>query len=195
MSAGWTIPPVSAVESGLVISDGQLVSLSRQNLLDCVSPPSMAGALEYVHEHGLASEADYPTTGGQGTCRQNAPAAAALDQVHQVTSGDEVGLAAGLLQNPVAVLINAGLASFQVGFSPSVLYSSGIYDDPRCTASGVDHAVLLVGYGTASGTAFWTLANSWGTSWGEAGFMRMKRGDNMCGVASYAAYPTGVHAA
>ncbi|XP_037086750.1 cysteine proteinase 5-like [Pollicipes pollicipes] len=147
MSGGWTIPPVSAVESGLVISGGQLVSLSRQNLLDCVSPPSMAGALEYVHEHGLASEADYPTTGGQGTCRQNVPAAAALDQVHQVTSGDEVGLAAGLLQNPVAVLINAGLISFQ-------LYSSGIYDDPRCTASGVDHAVLLVGYGTASGTAF-----------------------------------------
>ena len=53
--------------------------------------------------------------------------------------------------------------------------------------------MMLVGYGSSSDTDFWTLANSWGTAWGERGFIQVQRGVNMCGVASLAAYPTGVH--
>ena len=70
---------------------------------------------------------------------------------------------------------------------------SGIYSEKACSADLLDHALLLVGYGTSADTDFWTLANSWGTAWGENGYVRVERGVNMCGVASMAAYPTGVH--
>ncbi|XP_043189673.1 cathepsin L-like proteinase [Amphibalanus amphitrite] len=183
LGASWTIATLSSVEAGVFLSSGQTVSLSDQNLLDCVSWPSTVGALEYVRDHGVATEADYPTTGGVGACQPVAPSAG-LDEVHQVPEGDEVALAEGLLQNPVPVM-------FDVEFSFQ-LYSSGIYSDPGCSPDQLNHALLLVGYGS-SGQDFWTLANSWGTSWGEGGYVRVQRGVNMCGIATMAAYPTGVH--
>jgi cathepsin L len=43
--------------------------------------------------------------------------------------------------------------------------------------------MLLVGYTPD----YWILKNWWG-NWGEKGYMRMKRGVNMCGIANYAGY-------
>ena len=49
-----------------------------------------------------------------------------------------------------------------------------------------NHAALVVGYGTeeVKGLEFWILRNSWGTEWGEDGYMRVaiQVGDGVCGI-------------
>ena len=52
-------------------------------------------------------------------------------------------------------------------------------------AKKTDHAILVVGYGTENGVDFWLIKNSWGTTWGNAGQMKIRRGRNECGIGSY----------
>merc|ERR1712156_18516 len=72
-------------------------------------------------------------------------------------------------------------------------YSYGIFEDPRCCEETTDpncrkehnHAVTAVGYGSEGGRDFWIVKNSWGSSWGESGFFRIKRGTGHCGFGIY----------
>jgi len=56
--------------------------------------------------------------------------------------------------------------------------------------NGVNHAVVIVGYGrdSASGQKYWICRNSWGRKWGEGGYFLLKRGVKMCNIR-FAAYP------
>ena len=63
-------------------------------------------------------------------------------------------------------------------------YLSGVYDDENCKADTVNHAVLLVGYGSYQGSDYWIVKNSWGSDWGEEGYVRIaiKPGSGICGI-------------
>ena len=63
-------------------------------------------------------------------------------------------------------------------------YKSGIFDDPECKKE-TNHAILIVGWDDKS----WIVKNSWGKNWGEDGFFRLKRGENMCGINTYITFP------
>ena len=82
------------------------------------------------------------------------------------------------LVGPLLMAIDATTAELQS-------YTGGVYDPPACTGwHGVlDHAVLAVGIGTEGGVPYYKVKNSWGADWGEAGYFRIKRGANLCGVA------------
>lgn len=75
---------------------------------------------------------------------------------------------------PIAIDIQAG---------PVQHYKSGVMTS--CPGSGIDHAVQLTGYGTDGGVEYWKIRNSWGASWGEHGFFRLVRGQNMCNMALF----------
>jgi C1A family cysteine protease len=79
-----------------------------------------------------------------------------------VTKNDEQALKEALWRGPVSVSVDASLKSFQY-------YSSGVYADPECVEEKINHAVLLVGYGTDSQTKmdYWLVQNAWGPDWGE----------------------------
>ena len=71
-------------------------------------------------------------------------------------------------------------------------YTGGIYYDLECTKSNLNHAMLVVGYGTDydTGMDYWILKNSWGKDWGRRGYMKLARNQsNMCGIATAATYP------
>lgn len=174
----------AVLESTLALKTGKLVRLSAAQLEDCCQ--NFLNPFQCVEaEQGLCYEKDYPIS--TGTCRRNrCHSDLKLSGVTTLNSGDEKDLLQMVLINPVLVVVNAGLASFQ-------LYRSGVYDDPNCvsTITRIDHSMLLVGYGTLKGKDYWILQNNWGVNWGMDGYMYMARNkDNMCGVATEASYPT-----
>ncbi len=64
-------------------------------------------------------------------------------------------------------------------------YASGVFD--KCTSQSINHAILVVGYGTdtSSGKNYWLVRNSWGTGWGAAGYIKIYRGNNQCGIGKF----------
>ena len=71
-----------------------------------------------------------------------------------------------------------------------IIYRSGIYNDPSCDNQGIDHAVVIVGYATDSATKldYWIVRNSWGTGWGQAGYIYIQRGVNKCKIEEEISY-------
>jgi C1A family cysteine protease len=128
-------------------------------------------------------ESDYPYAPCKEKCRFDPEkAVGTLTDLINIDKGNETDLAAKVAEyGPTSISVDAASVSFQ-------LYLSGIYDDPKCTTR-LDHAVGLVGYSEEEGKKYWIMRISWGTSWGEAGYMRIARGHNRCGVASSAYVP------
>lgn len=63
--------------------------------------------------------------------------------------------------------------------------------NPSCTGAALNHGVTLVGYGYDSDAQmdYWIIKNSFGKAWGEAGYFRMQKGVNMCGIENWGAVP------
>jgi len=192
----WAFGTTGAVESHWAISTGKLLSLSEQQLVDCAGAFSNMGcngglpsqAFEYIkHTGGIELGTDYVYTGRDGSCRFNvAKVAARVTGEVNITEGAESELFDAVTNSgPVAI-------AFQV-VSDFQSYRSGVYDSTRCKSGPMDvnHAVLVVGYNTdaSSGKPYWIVKNSWGTSFGIAGYFNMVRNKNMCGISTCASFP------
>uniref|UniRef100_A0A665TPM9 Cathepsin S-like n=1 Tax=Echeneis naucrates TaxID=173247 RepID=A0A665TPM9_ECHNA len=186
----WAFSAAGALEGQLARKTGKLVDLSPQNLVDCSSKYGNQGcnggymhrAFQYVIDnHGIDSDASYPY---QQQCRYNpAYRAANCSNYSFLPQGNEETLKQAVATiGPIAVGIDATRPRF-------TFYRSGVYNDPTCTQK-VNHAVLVVGYGSLSGQDYWLVKNSWGTTFGDQGYIRMSRNkNNQCGIALFACYP------
>ncbi|KAL3741705.1 hypothetical protein ACJRO7_017213 [Eucalyptus globulus] len=195
--ACWAFSAVAAMEGITMLKKGKLVSLSEQELVDCdvngvnqgCEGGLMDSAFQFIKSKGgLTSEANYPYQGNDGTCRtaKAANIVASITGYQDVPANNEKALLQAVANQPVSVAIEGSGFSFQ-------FYSGGVFTG-SCGTS-LDHAVTAVGYGTTSGGAkYWLLKNSWGTGWGESGYMRIRRDvtskGGLCGLAMEPSYPT-----
>ncbi|XP_029190288.1 procathepsin L-like [Acropora millepora] len=191
----WAFSTTGSLEGQHFKKTGKLVSLSEQNLVDCSEKFGnygcdgglMDNAFRYIKANdGIDTEASYPYVAMDEKCRFNKSDVGADDTGYvNVKSGDEEALKMAVATvGPVSVAIDASHLSFQ-------FYKDGVYVEPDCSTTLLDHGVLAVGYGTTDGSQdYWLVKNSWGTSWGMEGYIKMARNKhNMCGIATNASYP------
>jgi len=131
--------------------------------------------MTYLVSSATDKEGDYTYKGTQGTCKQSSYSGVtklAGNGYYSVSANSQSALTSAVGGRPISVLVDADDA-FQS-------YRSGIISNASCGKT-LNHAVLLVGYGTN----YWIVKNSWGTTWGESGYVRLAFTGNdsgTCGV-------------
>ena len=194
----WTFSATGAVEGIWAISGHNLINLSEQELVDCAlgrdygshgcSGGMMDGAFKFIKEFGQCANKDYPYTATDGNCNSNKCSSVAhIFGCADVTPNNQLALKAAVAQQPVSIAIEADTMYFQS-------YKSGILDSVKC-GTNLDHGVLIVGYGEENGLKYWNVKNSWSTSWGNNGYVKILRSEStsdagICGIAMMASFPT-----
>jgi len=187
----WAFGAVASMEAAHFEKHGSTLQMSEQQVVDCDNRNSGCNggwydtAWQYIKEEGgLEAQSDYPYTGRDGSCK-----AGQADFVTSVSGcvggpnyycdnggkvADEDELQKMLNDRPIAVAVDA---------TPFQFYGTGILDCRNFHS--LNHAVFAVGYVSGS---HYIVKNSWGTSWGEDGYVRVGMGGNPCGIADYPAY-------
>jgi KDEL-tailed cysteine endopeptidase len=195
----WAFSATGAVESEIFIAKGTLPMLSEQQLVDCGGSTGNGGcqgglmdsAFRWIiNNGGITSEANYPYVAGDGHCAttcgpcQSKPSVVSIKSYVDVAQSD-VALATAVVQQPVSVAVDASGSFWQ-------FYSSGVMNN-KCTTN-LNHGILATGYGGTGTNQYWLVKNSWGQTWGQAGYVLLGRGAQygaagQCGVYLDNSYP------
>jgi len=191
----WAFSTTGSVEGQWAIKTGKLVGLSEQNLVDCdhhcmiyqgqqscdagCNGGLMPNAFQYIIGNGgIDSEDSYPYEAFTGeSCQFNASSVAAKISNWTMIQSNEDQMAAYMVANgPISIAVDATEWQF---------YMFGIFESPFC-GEQLDHGVLIVGYDHevdwfGQDTQYWWVKNSWGTSFGYSGYIKLEKGSDQCG--------------
>jgi len=189
----WAFSTTGSTEGAVFVSGKPLPSLSEQQLVDCSGSEGNQGCngglMDYgfqyiINNKGIGSEASYPYTAADGTCKK-VPSVATITSFKDVPVNSETALMTAIVQQPISVAIEADQDSFQ-------LYTSGVMT--KACGTQLDHGVLAVGYGTLAAQDYYQVKNSWGADWGMKGYILLGRGAafkaaGQCGIQMDPSYP------
>jgi cathepsin L len=191
----WAFASTAVIESHAAINTGLLFDLSPEQIAACAPNPDQCGgqghcfgataeiAFDYVaSSEGMLEEFEYPYTSYYGV--ENA-CAVPTGQVSKVVIGGYVKLTENNYAELMTAVAEVGPIAVSVDASSWHAYDSGVFNGCNQTQPDINHAVTLVGYGVENGQGYWLVRNSWSASWGEAGYIKIHRGDDEeqnCGV-------------
>lgn len=190
----WAFGSVETMESAFALATGRLEELSEQQILDCTPNPLECGgtggcgggtpSLAYakiMEQGGLSSEWSYPYTSGHGADAPSCGFAKTTPPVAKLSGW--VDLPTNELAPLLEAVLTVGPVAVNMDASAWFMYESGVFNGCKTDRIDIDHVVELVGVGSdADFGDFWLLRNSWGTAWGEKGYIRIARASTiMCG--------------
>jgi len=191
----WAFAATEQIESYTAIASGELVELSTQQMTSCAPNPLMCGGnggcsgstpplgYNYIQLFGHIKEEDYPYTSGStsdsGSCQYDLSSltpVASISGYDNLPSNDQDAV--------MSHIANVGPLAISVAANTFKDYHGGIFTGCDYDENiQLNHGVQLVGYGSEDGTDFWIVRNSWGSGWGESGYIRMLREANPgCGT-------------
>lgn len=185
----WAFSAAAVLEGAYAKVKGQLIDFSEEEFTDCAVPyvgcdgGVPATAIEFVAaQKGIATDLSYPYVAQDYVYNPTCNTATAVKIPMTPTYTwlyDDQSIQEAVAVQPVSVCIAVGDA-FQ-------FYESGVMNSTTACENfeNINHAVLLVGYGTdpITNKPFWMFKNSWATEWGEAGYFRLNRDiPNSCGI-------------
>jgi len=186
----WAFSTVGSLEGRAAIAAGNLQQFSEQQLVDCdkdfgdlgCKGGLMDNAFQYLMQSkGACTEESYGYKGRAGTCQIDSCTiglAGSAVTGYKDVAADTNALAEAVAEGPVSVAIQANSPFFQ-------LYTGGVFSSNLCGKT-LDHGVLAVGYGVDNGAQYWKVKNSWATTFGEKGYIRMSKGTKgnvgQCGI-------------
>lgn len=186
----WAFSTIQTIESYVAIDTGLMFTLSPQHLVSCAPNPLKCGgsgacsgsisevSFNYIQLSGITTEWLYPyqdyhreETYSSMSCTWNSsasPSKVTITGYKKLKSNDQDAVMAHLASvGPLVVNVQSNWKD----------YHSGVFDGcTNLTNIDIDHSVQLVGYGTDSKEGdYWLIRNSWDVTWGEAGYIRLKR--------------------
>eukprot|EP01104_Vermistella_antarctica_P018932 TRINITY_DN7197_c0_g1_i1.p1 TRINITY_DN7197_c0_g1~~TRINITY_DN7197_c0_g1_i1.p1 ORF type:complete len:359 (+),score=96.51 TRINITY_DN7197_c0_g1_i1:65-1078(+) len=193
----WSFSATGNMEGQWFLAGNNLTGLSEQNLVSCDHECSIyegqkscdsgcegglqTNAYSYViATNGIDTEASYPYAGIDESCKFKSNSIGTTISNFTMVSTNETQMQAYLVQHgPLAIAADAAEWQFYIG---------GVFDLPCGTS--LDHGILIVGYDVEKDIfgvdiPFWWVKNSWGATWGESGYLKVKRGDCKCGLCDF----------
>jgi len=180
----WAFSAIGAVECAILINEGVSEDLSEQWLVSCTDAGSCSGgwhhsAFRYLQcncggyhdpcgDCGAVYESDFPYVAW------DAPCGCPYDHPYSIVSSEAVGTEMATVEEIKSAIYQHGPVSVAVHVNDAFhAYSDGVFN--ACEEGSINHAVVLVGWGyDPEDGGYWILRNSWGTTWGEDGYMRIR---------------------
>jgi len=183
----WSFSSTGSIEGQWFLAGNTLTSVSEQELVSCdtIDSGCQGGLMDnawtwlmQAQNGSIVTEASYPYVSGNGevpTCALSGKQFGAQINGHLDVPKTEQQMGAFVLKSgPMSVAVDA--TSWQT-------YTGGILTD--CISNQIDHGVLVVGFDDTNNPPYWIIKNSWGTSWGENGYIRVQKGTDQCLITSY----------
>lgn len=205
----WAFSALDALEGAIGKKYNKYERLSEQQIVDCSTTNGgcNGGDPQWVYtdvlskfpSRGIYTNAVYPYTGVDGTCQNKGTTYGAVMTNWIIGEGQAIGTYGTPAGNEAWLeyaVTNMGPVSVCLYVSNNFFsYTSGVYTESTCTQTvwnSMNHCVSVVGFGTdsASSKKYWIVRNSWGSSWGKAGYMYLEKnkGNQLC-ISSEAYVP------